>query len=143
MDAMALVPPHKRRLVRLRAALGEWGRQTRRDGAWRGLVQGSDVAVAHQRVDAAMHAWRAFAADAARRAQHDQLAAIAGPGTALRRQRERLAQGFGTWHEVCVLALPPVMRQLLHARRRLVQAEQAQEADARRVGQRVASSPQR
>ena len=97
-------------------------------------AQGSDVAVAHQRVDAAMHAWRAFAADAARRAQHDQLAAIAGPGTALRRQRERLAQGFGTWHEVCVLALPPVMRQLLHARRRMVQAEQAQEADARSRG---------
>ena len=78
--ARAQAAAEVRRLAQLRAALGEWGRQSRREGAWRGLVQGSDVAVAQQKVDAALRKWRELAADNAMRRQHEQLAAIAGRG---------------------------------------------------------------
>ena len=48
---------------------------------------------------------------------------LAAHGSIHRQTAMRLAGGFAVWREVCFDSLPPVMRKLMHVRRRVEASE--------------------
>ena len=118
-----------RRDAKLRAALEAWHHRSVVGATWHGLMHGSDARIAHERIVLGMQMWREFAARTRRLAMNHELASIAGPGTANRRLKERVASSFARWHEVCVLAIPPVMRQLLKAKKRMEMAQHSRDLE--------------
>jgi phage terminase small subunit len=112
-----------RRLETLRTARDAWRRHVALMGARRTLHASSVALFARACEQYGMRRWRDFAQHELRNAMRERLATVAGPSAAQRRLTGRVADSFAQWRQVCVDVIPPVLRQLLHVRRRMEQSQ--------------------
>ena len=103
----------------VRLAHDKWRRACIAMATWHGLAHGSYALALRARVTDALRHWRVFSISNMRFTTCKKLAVLAGPGSVQRRLASRLADGFAIWRAVCFEVLPPVVRQLMHVRRRI------------------------
>ena len=114
-------------------AVDEWRRRSVVVAAMRGELSGS---LAHSRtasIARALRTWREVSAQDMRSQWRFAQASIVGKYfDTSERLVARVGSFFAVWRTTCVDELPPVMRQLLRARRRMEAAQVAAEVEAQR-----------